>query len=99
MRLTVIPASAGSEGDPVQLARKRAATFWNRKIIMVSTPTNKDNSRIEEAFEGSDQRDFHVPCKHCHHEEQVLKWANVQWINKDPETASYECSSLCCTLD
>jgi len=86
------PASAGSEGDPVQLARKRAATFWNRKIIMVSTPTNKDNSRIEEAFEGSDQRDFHVPCKHCH-EEQVLKWANVQWINKDPETASYECSS------
>ena len=85
------PASAGSEGDPVQLARKRAATFWNRKIIMVSTPTNKDNSRIEEAFEGSDQRDFHVPCKHCH-EEQVLKWANVQWINKDPDTASYECS-------
>ena len=85
------PASAGSEGDPVQLARKRAATFWNRKIIMVSTPTNKDNSRIEEAFEGSDQRDFHVPCKHCH-KDQVLKWANVQWINKDPETASYECS-------
>jgi len=86
------PASAGSEGDPVQLARKRAATFWNRKIIMVSTPTNKDASRIEEAFEGSDQRHFHVPCKHCHHE-QKLKWANVQWIDKDPETASYECSA------
>ena len=85
------PSSAGSEGDPVQLARKRAATFWNRKIIMVSTPTNKDASRIEEAFEGSDQRHFHVPCKHCHHE-QTLKWANVQWIDKDPETASYECS-------
>ena len=26
------PASAGSEGDPIQLARKRSATFWNRKI-------------------------------------------------------------------
>ena len=52
------PASAGSEGDPIQLARKRAATFWNRKIVMVSTPTNKDASRIEEAFEASDMR-FH----------------------------------------
>lgn len=85
------PPSAGSEGDPVQLARKRAATFWNRKIIMVSTPTNKDNSRIEQAFEGSDMRYFHVPCKHCHHE-QKLKWSNVQWIDSNPDTAGYECA-------
>ena len=84
------PASAGSEGDPIQLARKRAATFWNRKIIMVSTPTNKDASRIEEAFEASDQRNYYVPCKHCHHP-QKLKWANVRWIDKDPDTASYMC--------
>ena len=39
------PTSAGSEGDPIQLARKRSATFWNRKVIMVSTPTNKGDSR------------------------------------------------------
>jgi phage terminase large subunit GpA-like protein len=35
------PVSAGSEGDPVSLARKRATTFWNRKIGLFSTPTNK----------------------------------------------------------
>lgn len=90
------PASAGSEGDPIQLARKRAATFWNRKIVMVSTPTNKDSSRIEDAYEKSDKREYYVPCKHCH-EYQTLKWSNVRWQDDDPETAMYsceECSSL-----
>ena len=90
------PASAGSEGDPIQLARKSAAAFWNRKIVMVSTPTNKDASRIEEAFEASDMRYYNVPCKHCHHK-QKLKWSNVQWEEGDPDTAKYLCDE-CDTL-
>lgn len=89
------PTSAGTEGDPIQLARKRSATFWNRRIVMVSTPTNKGASRIEEAFEQSDQRYYHVPCKHCHHE-QAMKWINVRW-DEDPETAAYMCEG-CGTL-
>jgi phage terminase large subunit GpA-like protein len=84
------PTSAGSEGDPIQLARKRSATFWNRKVIMVSTPTNKNSSRIEEAFEASDKRFYHVPCKHCH-EPQVMKWANVRWDDGNPDSAHYVC--------
>lgn len=84
------PPSAGSEGDPIQLARKRSATFWNRKIAMVSTPTNKGASRIEAAFEESDKRYFHVPCEDCDHE-QRLKWSNVQWEKDKPETAHYIC--------
>lgn len=84
------PTSAGSEGDPIQLARKRSATFWNRKIVMVSTPTNKGDSRIEQAYEKSDQRKYHVPCRHCG-ELQELKWANVRWDEGDPETAYYFC--------
>lgn len=86
------PASAGSEGDPIQLARKRAATFWNRKIVMVSTPTNKSASRIEDAFLKSDQRHYHVPCKHCDHK-QKLQWSNVQWIDNDPTTTKYVCNA------
>ncbi len=43
------PASAGPEGDPVNLAIKRSATFQNRKIIIGSTPTIKGLSRIEQA--------------------------------------------------
>lgn len=84
------PASAGSEGDPIQLARKRSATFWNRKIVMVSTPTNKGASRIEASFEESDKRRFFVPCEDCGHE-QTLKWSGVQWEKDKPETAVYVC--------
>ena len=28
------PPSAGTEGDPVSLARKRTTTFWNRKLVL-----------------------------------------------------------------
>lgn len=85
------PVSAGSEGDPIQLARKRAATFWNRKLVMVSTPTNKGDSRIEQAYEQSDQRIYKVPCKHCGHK-QGLKWSNVLWTDNNPDTAGYRCN-------
>jgi phage terminase large subunit GpA-like protein len=63
---------------------------------MVSTPTNRGASRIEEAFEQSDQRQYYVPCKHCE-KDQVLKWANVRWQDDDPETAAYMCDN-CGTL-
>jgi len=72
------PNSSGSEGDPIELARKRAATFWNRKIIMVSTPTNKDASVVEDRYLASDQRKFHAVCEHCD-APQVLAWKGVQW--------------------
>jgi phage terminase large subunit GpA-like protein len=85
------PVSAGSEGDPISLAKKRAATFWNRKIMLVSTPTNKGASRIETAYEESDQRVFFVPCPHCEASQQ-LKWSNVKWDEDKPETARYICN-------
>ena len=84
------PPSAGTEGDPIDLAKRRATTFTNRKIVMVSTPTVKDQSRIEAAFEESDKREYHVPCKDCG-EEQVLRWSNVKWDKDAPETAAYIC--------
>lgn len=90
------PQSAGSEGSPTLLAKKRTATFWNRKIIQVSTPTNKGASAIEDAFELSDKRYYEVPCRHCN-EYQVMKWANVKWNKDDPDSAAYCCDS-CGTL-
>lgn len=90
--------SAGGEGDPVSLARKRTATFWNRKIIMVSTPTIKNQSRIEAAFEESDKRRFHVPCPACG-EFQTLKFSNVKWEKDRPETAWLECEHCHARID
>lgn len=85
------PASAGTEGDPVNLAIKRTSTFWNRKILLTSTPTVKGHSRIEDAFESTDKRYYHVPCIHCGHEHR-LTWANVRWNEDYPEaTARLHC--------
>ncbi len=84
------PPSAGSEGDPVNLAFKRSTTFWNKKRMLTSTPTIKDVSRIEAAYEESDKRKFYVPCPECG-EHQVLRWANVSWTDGKPETAKYYC--------
>ena len=91
------PPSAGAEGDPVSLARKRMATFWNRKLLMGSTPTVKGVSRIEGAFDGSDQRRFWVPCPHCD-EAQTLKWASVKWPEGKPEEAYYVCEHCGCEI-
>lgn len=86
------PASAGSEGSPILLARKRSATFHNRKMVMVSTPTNKGASMIESQYEESDKRQFFVPCADCG-TVQTLKWSQVQWEKDKPETACYVCES------
>jgi len=84
------PDDAASEGDPVNLAIQRTATFSNRKIFMISTPTIKNYSRIETAFLEGDQRYYYVPCPNCG-EFQILKWQNVKWPKDDPENAYYEC--------
>ena len=84
------PASAGTEGDPVSLGKKRTTTFWNRKLLAGSTPTIKGSSRIEAGFEGGDQRFYFVPCTHCG-EFQRLVWAQVQWPEGRPEEAAYCC--------
>lgn len=86
------PPSAGSEGDPVSLARKRSATYHNRKLVLTSTPTIAGNSRIETAYEGSDQRRFFVACHDCGAKD-YLKWANVRWPEDSPKDANYVCES------
>jgi phage terminase large subunit GpA-like protein len=48
-------ADVDGEGDPCALAERRASTFSRRKIILTSTPTIKDMSRIETEYEASDQ--------------------------------------------
>lgn len=72
------PESAGTEGDPVDLAEKRTTTYWNRKIILASTPGVKGVSRIEAAYNASDKRKYYVPCPHCG-VYQVLDWRRFQY--------------------
>lgn len=101
-------AGAGSEGDQIALGTKRSETFWNRKIVTGSTPTVKDESRIERLFEEGDQRHFHVPCPHCG-EYQVLQWGGedtpygLKWQKDEngvglPDTAHYVCKHNGCVI-
>jgi phage terminase large subunit GpA-like protein len=82
--------SAGTEGDPINLAIKRTTTFWNRVLLFVSTPGDKGRSRIEALFEEGDQRYRYCPCPDCG-EHQRLVWAQVKWPSNDPSGAYYEC--------
>lgn len=86
------PQSAGDEGDPVNLAIKRTTRFWNRIVVMVSTPTLKDRSRIAAAYASSDMRIYEVPCPHCGHMHE-LKFANLRRPHEEalPEEWGYFC--------
>ena len=84
------PPSAGAEGDPLSLAIKRTTTFWNRRVMVVSTPTLKGYSRIEMEWDLSDKRRYQCPCAHCN-EFQFLEWSRVSWPEGHPERATYSC--------
>lgn len=91
------PASAGTEGDPVRLALRRSDTFWNRKALLVSTPTVKGVSRIESAWLASDMRRYYVPCAACGHM-QVLRWDRLMWDKDEAghprrESVTYRCEA------
>ena len=84
------PASAGVEGDQIKLGTRRTETFWNRLIVIGSTPTVKNFSRVERHFLASDRRRYQVPCPICEGY-QVLKWKNMIIPEKDPERAHFRC--------
>ncbi len=58
-------ASAGSEGNPWELATARTTTFYNRKMVEVSTPTIKGASNIASAFETGTKERWKSQCRHC----------------------------------
>ncbi|MEM9378428.1 MAG: phage terminase large subunit family protein [Planctomycetota bacterium] len=90
------PESAGSEGDPCELAARAQITFHRRKRLWTSTPTIEGHSKIEQLFQATDQRYYHVPCPHCGHR-QRLEWSQLRF---DPQltgedlrdSVHYECA-------
>jgi phage terminase large subunit GpA-like protein len=72
------PLELPREGDPLKLAMQRTTNFFNRKILLISTPTTREKSRIVAWFEKSDKRYYYVPCPDCGHE-FVLNWEMVKW--------------------
>lgn len=93
-----------NEGSPCDLAEKRTTTFARRKVFLCSSPTVKDDSRIESEYLSSDMRKFFVPCPHCDHK-QWLRWGNkndpwgLKWDEDNPKIVQYMCESCHALID
>ena len=74
--------SAGTEGDPWGLAEARTTTFYNSKMIAVSTPTVKGASKIETLYNSGTRETWQKQCPCCD------TWHNIKFddIKFDFET-------------
>lgn len=69
------PDEVGKDGDPMKLVRARTDFYESsRKILNISTPTIKGQSKIETRFLQGDQRYYWVCCLKCAFP-QVLKFS------------------------
>lgn len=60
------PVSSGKEGDPIALATARTKTYRHkRRHLFVSTPVDKETSRIYQLYEDSTMEQWCLPCPHC----------------------------------
>jgi len=92
--------SAGVEGDPTDLADKRAESYGDRLLLKSSTPTISGHSRCWKLLEKSTFHEWHAKCPACE-KLHVLSLANLKWpsekdengktVSRDVSKAYYEC--------
>ena len=70
--------SAGTEGDPWELAMARQTTFYNAKAVEVSTPTIRGSSNIAKSFAKGTMERWKSKCPHCgeYHE---IQWGDIRY--------------------
>jgi phage terminase large subunit GpA-like protein len=102
------PLDVDGEGDPIALVWERMSNFPTRKLLLCSTPTLRDFSRIESEYNASDRRRYWVPCPHCG-ETQLLVWGadsehGIKWLKTETgaaraETAVYICMHCAAAIE
>ena len=70
--------SAGTEGDPWELAMARQTTFYNAKAVEVSTPTIKGSSAIAASFAKGTMERWKSQCPHCG-EFHEIQWKDIRY--------------------
>lgn len=89
------PKSAGDEGSPISLAKKRTSTYDDvTKHIITGTPTIKGDSEIEAEYEASSQGRWYVPCPKCR-EFQTLDWERIKWDKEEHEDEARNVRMVC----
>ncbi|MDO5574425.1 MAG: phage terminase large subunit family protein [bacterium] len=96
---------ANGEGDPWGLVEARTITFYNYKMVEVSTPTIKGCSAIEASFNLGTQEYWCVECPHCH-EYNFIKFDHIRFKNHSTvingkrqyivDSVEYACPSCGC---
>lgn len=76
----------GGQGDPLGLIEARATTFWDWKLLEISTPLLFELSKIWRSYRDSDRRVYQVPCPFCN-ALQVLRWRDGEGEIHDPSGA------------
>ncbi len=72
------PDDVDKEGDPAELMEKRTESYWDGCVILGSTPTTEESSKINKQFKNTDMMFRYVPCPCCN-TFQIIKFHNLQW--------------------
>jgi phage terminase large subunit GpA-like protein len=79
------PPFSGSEADPISLAVERTTTYGHRRrVVMPSTPTNREGAIWRSMESAGDVRHYEVPCPHCG-KAQRLVWPQIRWPKSDEQ--------------
>lgn len=82
-----------SEGNSIELLRTRATTYGESSMIVVtSTPTELETSKVWQEFLKGTQEYYYTPCPDCG-EAHILSFDQIHMVDDNPETARYQCPS------
>ena len=90
--IDAITQDASDEGDKLAQFFKRSRGERNQYKWMSSYPSLKGHSKIDAAYEQSDQCRWYVECEKCEHEYE-LQTKQMTWPNGKPEEAVLLCPS------
>jgi phage terminase large subunit GpA-like protein len=97
-----VKKDVNNQGDGMAILRQRMKSFSDSKLVYAGTPTDKDFSQVDLAYEQSNKMIYLVPCHLCE-EFHSLSFDNLkydEWQDRridefygiyNPETAYYEC--------
>lgn len=97
------PDDVDKEGDPGDLMEKRFESYWDGCMILGSTPTTEEHSKIKKRFNTTDMMFRFVPCPCCGYF-QIIFFHNLQWEKEIqegvyvelPETTKLKCTNPEC---
>lgn len=79
----------------MELAAERTKTFWNRKLVRVSTPTLETGNIWQAWLRADAQYKYFVPCPFCGAYQELeikqIKWPEGAAPQEALYTAYYEC--------